>query len=52
MSAFMEAYFDEADLVRIALSCHFALDILCDKTVVHCSVESSIRHYCPWSELP
>ena len=28
---FMEALFGEDDLGRIALSCHFALDILCDK---------------------
>ena len=27
----MEALFDEEDLERIALSCHLALDILCDK---------------------
>ena len=27
----MEALFDEEDMGRIALSCHFALDILCDK---------------------
>ena len=28
---FMEALFDEEDLGRIARSCHFAMDILCDK---------------------
>ena len=30
------AYFDEAELERIALSYHFALDVLCDKAEVHC----------------
>ena len=28
----MEAYLDEVDMGRIALSCHFTLDVLCDKT--------------------
>ena len=37
VGAFMEAYFDEADLVIIAHSCHFALDVLCDKAEVHFS---------------
>ena len=27
----MEALFCEEDMGRIALSCHFALDVLCDK---------------------
>ena len=31
IGVFMEALFDEEDLVRIAHSCDFALDILCDK---------------------
>ena len=52
VGAFMEAYFDESDLVKIALSCHFALDVLCDKAEVHCSDECSIRHHCPWCEPP
>ena len=26
----MEALFDEENMARFALSCHFALDILCD----------------------
>ena len=26
-----ELFVDEIDLARIALSCHFALDFLCDK---------------------
>ena len=30
IGVFMEALFDEEDLRRIAHSCHFALDILCD----------------------
>ena len=28
----MESYLDEAALGRIALSCHFAIDLFCDKT--------------------
>ena len=28
-------FVDEIDLARIALSCHFALDLLCDKTGSH-----------------
>ena len=31
IGVFMEALVDEEDLGRIAFSCHFALDILCDK---------------------
>ena len=31
----MESYLDEAVLGRIALSCHFALDLLCDKAEFH-----------------
>ena len=30
-----ELLVDVIDLARIALSCHFALDILCDKESVH-----------------
>ena len=40
--AFMEAYFEEADLGRIALSCDFALDVPCDKAEAHCPDECSI----------
>ena len=28
----LEALFDEVDMGRIALACHFFLDVLCDKT--------------------
>ena len=31
----VESYFDEIVWGRIALSCHFALDLLCDKADVH-----------------
>ena len=48
VGVFMVAYFDELDLKRIALSCHFALGILCDKAEVHCPDECSIRHHSPW----
>ena len=30
-----EMFVDEIDLARLALSCHFALDVLCDKESVH-----------------
>ena len=28
-------FVDEIDLVTLALSCHFALDVLCDKEIAH-----------------
>ena len=31
IGVFMAALFDEEDMKRIVLSCHFALDVLCDK---------------------
>ena len=31
-------FVDEMDLARIALSCHFVLDVLCYKASVHDSV--------------
>ena len=30
-----EHFVDETDLARIALSCHFAPDLLCDKAGTH-----------------
>ena len=36
VGTFMEAYFGDADLERIALSRRFALDVLCGKAEVHC----------------
>ena len=33
IGVFMEAYLDEVDMGRIALSCHFSLDLRCDKNV-------------------
>ena len=30
-----ELFVDEIDLARISLSCHFALDLLCDKEGAH-----------------
>ena len=32
----MEALLDEVDIGRIALACHFSLDVLCDKTSSLC----------------
>ena len=33
----MVAYLDDVVLGRIALSCHFALDLLCDTADSHCT---------------
>ena len=35
VGVFMEALLDQEDTVRLALSCHFAPDIPCDKDEVH-----------------
>ena len=40
---------DEIDLAKIALSCHFALDLLCFKEFAYDSTGGSIGHHCPWS---
>ena len=52
IGTFMESHFDDVDLGRIALSCHFALDVLSDKAVVRCPGECSSRHHWPWCEPP
>ena len=31
----LELFVEEVDLARIALSCHYALDVLCDKEGAH-----------------
>ena len=41
IGTFIEALADEKDLGRVALSCHFALDILCDKSDTLCSISTS-----------
>ena len=46
VGAFLEEYVDEVDLVRIALSCHFALDVQCDKAEAYCPDKCSVRHHC------
>ena len=33
----MESYFDEVVLTRIALSCHFSIDLLCEKAELYYS---------------
>ena len=48
---FMEALVDEKDLGRIALSCHFALDIFCDKSEVRCAQYHSLEDQCPRESL-
>ena len=37
IGTFMEALADDRVLGRIALSCHFALDMLCDKSETRCA---------------
>ena len=43
----VQALLDEVDLGRIALSCHFALGVLCDKAEVHRSEGNIIRYQLP-----
>ena len=38
----------DLDLAKIALSCHFALDLLCYKEEVLVSAQWYIGHHCPW----
>ena len=45
-----EIFVEEIDLVRIALSCQFALDLLCDKAGTHDSAKRPIWHHCTWWE--
>ena len=53
-----EPFVDEIDLAKIELSCHFALDVLCDKkvlTIPHDAPSGTIARYetCgTWSNLP
>ena len=49
ISGAFEPFVDEIDLAVIALSCHFALDVLCYKEGVHDSAGRFIGHHCPWS---
>ena len=39
----------DIDLARFALSCQFALDLLCYKEVAYDSAWRFIGHHCPWS---
>ena len=43
--AHMEVLVDEKG--RIALSCHFAPDILCDKSETRLAQEHCLEHHCP-----
>ena len=45
-----EIFKEEIDVVRIALSCHFALDLLRDKAGAHDSALRLTWHHCPWRE--
>ena len=49
MSGDFVLYVEGIDLAKIALSCHFAFDLLCYKEVVHDSVWCFIGHHCPWN---
>ena len=49
---YMGVLVDEKELVRIALSCHFALDILCDKSETHRAQWHSLGHHCPRRKPP
>ena len=48
----MEAFLEEASIGRIALSCHFSLDVLCEKTLSLPVVNDhvSIRNWWPEEE--
>ena len=48
VSGIFASFVVEIDLVKIALSCHFALDLLCYKEGAHESPWRVIGHYCPW----
>ena len=43
------SYLVEIDVAKIAISCHFALDLLCYKKGAFDSRYGSIGHHCPWS---
>ena len=47
ISGIFAPYLVEIDVAKIALSCHFALDLLCFKEEVLVSARSSIGHHCP-----
>ena len=49
VSGIFEPFVDEIDLAKIALSCHFALDVPCYKEGGQDSARRSIEHPCPWS---
>ena len=40
---------EEVELAKIALSCHFALDLPCYKEGAYDSALRYIGHHCPWS---
>ena len=48
ISGAFEPSVDDIDLAKIALSCHFALDLLFYKEGVHDSARRCIGHHCPW----
>ena len=48
---FVASYLVEIDVAKIALSCHFALDLLCCKEVVLASTWWYTGHHCPMEFL-
>ena len=49
VNGIVDSYLVDLDLVRIACSCHFALDLLCYKEEVFVSTRWYIGHHCPWN---
>ena len=49
VSGIFEAFVVEIELTKIALSCHFALDLLCFKEGAYDSTWEFIGHHCPWN---
>ena len=45
----VDSYLVEINVAKIALSCHFPLDLLCYKESAFASTLGSIGHHCPWS---
>ena len=51
LAAFSHPFKFEIDLPKIALSCHFALDLLCYKESAYDPAWRFTGHYCPWTSF-
>ena len=49
VSGIFASFVVEIDLAKVALSCHFALDLLCYEEGAYDSAGLFIGHYCPWT---